>query len=159
MSRNAGQRHSSNGSTAEETEPEQRRQLLGIRILVVDDDDDACQMLRFALGTLGADVVTSHSVLKLSTRSADRRPHIVLTDINMPGEDGYSLLSRLRSHEDRHLAVIPAIALTAMARPEDQDRALSAGFHLHVAKPIDIEELSETIVRLIGNSAAARNGD
>jgi len=55
--------------------------------------------------------------------------------------------------------VIPAIALTAMARPEDQDRALSAGFHLHVAKPIDIEELSETIVRLIGNSAAARNGD
>jgi signal transduction histidine kinase/response regulator RpfG family c-di-GMP phosphodiesterase len=159
MSRNAGQRHSSNGSTAEETEPEQRRQLLGIRILVVDDDDDACQMLRFALGTLGADVVTSHSVAQAFEAISDQAPHIVLTDINMPGEDGYSLLSRLRSHEDRHLAVIPAIALTAMARPEDQDRALSAGFHLHVAKPIDIEELSETIVRLIGNSAAARNGD
>ena len=116
-------------------------------------------MLRFALGAAGADVVTSHSVAQAFDAICDQAPHIVLTDINMPGEDGYSLLSRLRSHENRGLAVIPAIALTAMARPEDQDRALSAGFHLHVAKPIDIEELSETIVRLIGNSAAARNGD
>lgn len=124
-------------------------QLHGVRILVVDDDEDACQMLRFALSTLGAEVVTSGSVSQAFDAISKDPPHIILTDINMPGEDGYSLLRRLRALESDRLAAIPAVALTALARPEDNERVLSAGFELHVAKPVEVGELSDSIARLL----------
>lgn len=129
-----------------ETAPE----LQGIRILVVDDDDDACRMLQFALGTLGAEVCTSSSVSEAFEAISVRPPDVLLTDINMPDEDGYSLIRKLRALKPEEGANIPAIALTAMARPEDSERALSSGFQLHIAKPIEVEELSSSITRLIG---------
>ena len=67
----------------------------------------------------------------------------------MPGEDGYSLIRQLRAREPEDGADIPAIALTAMARPEDSERALSSGFQLHIAKPVDIEDLSRAVRRLV----------
>jgi len=76
------------------------------------------------------------------------RPDILLTDINMPGEDGYSLIRKLRALKPEHGANIPAIALTAMARAEDSESALSAGFQIHLAKPVDIDELAEAIASL-----------
>jgi CheY-like chemotaxis protein len=76
------------------------------------------------------------------------RPDILLTDINMPGEDGYSLIRRVRALKPDEGSDIPAIALTAMARPEDSETALSAGFQIHLAKPVDIDELAEAIASL-----------
>ena len=67
----------------------------------------------------------------------------------MPGEDGYSFIERLRSIPQPEIATIPAIALTAMARPEDEYRALSSGFQMHIPKPIDIEELTKCISGLV----------
>ncbi len=80
---------------------------------------------------------------------AKLQPHVLLTDINMPGEDVYSFTGKLRSLEPNEGANIPAIALTAMARPEDRERAIAAGFQLHVSKPVDIDELTGAIARLL----------
>lgn len=122
----------------------------GVRILIVDDDEDACSMLKYALGVFGAKVDTSSSVSEAFELISDRLPDVLLTDINMPEEDGYSLLKKLRQREPNQGADIPAIALTAMARPEDSERALSAGFQMHISKPVEIEELSLAIVELVG---------
>ena len=127
-----------------------RTGLDNVRILIVDDDRDACDMLAFGLGMLGAEVRTCRSANEALDQIDECRPHILLTDLNMPGEDGYSLVKRLRNRPLKNGADIPAIALTAMARPEDSERTLSAGFQLHVAKPVEISELSEAIVQLVG---------
>jgi signal transduction histidine kinase/PleD family two-component response regulator len=138
------------GSSDPQAQAESDLGLQGISILVIDDDNDACEMLRFVLGSLGADVSTSSSVSEAFEKISAHRPDVLLTDINMPGEDGYSLIRKLRSLTPEMGSNIPAIALTAMARPEDSERALSAGFQLHIAKPVEVEELSDTITRLVG---------
>ncbi len=118
----------------------------GIRVLVVDDDADTCEMLSVALNLSGADVHASMSVDEAFASMENWEPHILLTDINMPGEDGYSLIERLRSSQKN--SRIPAIALTAMARDEDSERAMASGFQLHLSKPVDIGALSDAIRRL-----------
>jgi len=125
------------------------KKLDGIRVLIVDDDADAAGMLQFALGAAGAEVRTSSSVPDAFISLAEWLPDVLLADINMPGEDGYSLIRHLRSREPGNGANIPAIALTAMARPEDSERALSSGFQLHIAKPVDIEDLSGAVRSLV----------
>jgi len=125
-----------------------KTELRGIRVLIVDDDADTCEMLTFALNLLGAEAQASMSVSEAFVSIADWKPDILLTDINMPGEDGYSLINKLRTSTPKKGANIPAIALTALARPEDTEQALSAGFQLHLSKPVDIEELAEAIVNL-----------
>jgi CheY-like chemotaxis protein len=125
-----------------------KAELRGIRVLIVDDDADTCEMLTFALNLLGAEAQASKSVSEAFTSIAQWKPDILLTDINMPGEDGYSLINKLRTSTPKKGANIPAIALTALARPEDTEQALSAGFQLHLSKPVDIEELAEAIVNL-----------
>lgn len=116
----------------------------GISVLIVDDDTDAREMLAFALGMQGARVATSASVDEAFEAINAERPDILLTDINMPGEDGYSLIRKLRESGDS-ISDIPAIALTAMARSEDSDRALEAGFQMHIPKPIEISDLITAI--------------
>ena len=123
-------------------------ELDGVRVLIVDDDVDTCEMLTFALNILGAEAQASNSVSEAFASIAEWQPDVLLTDINMPGEDGYSLINKLRALTPEKGAEIPAIALTAMARPEDSEQALSAGFQLHMAKPVDIEELVEAIATL-----------
>jgi signal transduction histidine kinase/ActR/RegA family two-component response regulator len=122
--------------------------LSGLRLLVVDDDEDSCNMLRFALSSSGAEVKTSLSVSDAFQCLSKWIPHVLLTDINMPGEDGYSLINRLRALEDESRSNLPVIALTAMARPEDGEKAMSSGFQLHIPKPVDIEELTKAISNL-----------
>ena len=124
------------------------KELEGVRVLIVDDDLDASHMLRFALQSSGAEVRTSSSVSDALRSLEEWLPSAILTDINMPGEDGYSLIRKLRDLSAQDRASIPAIALTAMARPEDGDRALSAGFQMHIPKPVDIEELTKSIANL-----------
>jgi signal transduction histidine kinase/DNA-binding response OmpR family regulator len=123
-------------------------ELKGIRVLIVDDDLDTCEMLTYALQTWGAEAKTSYSVAEALAAMQEWRPDVLLTDINMPGEDGYSLINRLRSLPPEEGANIPAIALTALARPEDTEQALTAGFQMHLAKPVDIEQLGEAIHNL-----------
>ena len=120
----------------------------GLRILIVDDDVDTCEMLAFALNLLGAEAQTSKSVSEAFVSLTDWQPDVLLTDINMPGEDGYSLINRLRSLPAEKGANIPVIALTALARPEDNELALSSGFQLHLAKPVDIDRLASAIMNL-----------
>lgn len=130
---------------AQDVNPE----LDGVRILIIDDDIDTCEMLTFVLNLWGAEAQSSTSVAEAFNSIAKWQPDILLTDINMPGEDGYALISKLRSLPPEKGANIPVIALTAMARPEDSEQALSAGFQLHLAKPVDMDELGEAIANLI----------
>ncbi|MDQ3798110.1 MAG: response regulator [Acidobacteriota bacterium] len=126
--------------------------LKGVRVLIVDDDEDTCEMLAFALNQMGAEAQTSGSVSEAFDSIAASQPDVLLTDINMPGESGYSLINKLRSLNDGDGgAGIPAIALTGMTRPEDSEQALSAGFQLYLSKPVDIQELAAAIASLTKN--------
>ena len=129
-----------------------RGKLTGVRVLIVDDDADASGMLQFALTSSGAEVRTSDSVPSAFASLSEWLPDVLLADINMPGEDGYSLIRQLRSGSIDKCERLPAIALTAMARPEDTERALSSGFQMHIAKPVDIEDLSEAVRSLAGTA-------
>lgn len=124
------------------------RRLDGLRVAIVDDDNDACNLLQFSLEMSGAIVRTSSSVAEAMTSLRDWIPDILLADINMPGEDGYSLIRKLRALKPDEGADIPAIALTAMAREEDSENAMASGFQLHLSKPVDIDELAEAIANL-----------
>lgn len=128
--------------------PQPERKLDGLRVSIVDDDNDACNLLRFSLEMSGAEVKTSSSVADALKSLREWIPDVLLTDINMPGEDGYSLIRKLRALRPDQGSEIPAIALTAMARPEDSETALSAGFQIHLPKPVDIDELAEAIASL-----------
>lgn len=128
-----------------------KAELNGIRVLIVDDDIDTCEMLTFALNLLGAETHALNSASEAFATIADWQPDVLLSDINMPDEDGYALLGKLRASSENG-AHIPAIALTALARPEDSEQALSAGFQLYLSKPVDIEELAEAIAVLAKKS-------
>ena len=126
-----------------------RAPLEDIRVLIVEDDADAAEMLRYALRGVGAQTRNAYSVAEAIDSLGDWTPNVVLSDITMPDEDGYSFIRRIREMKSVELAEIPAIALTAMARSEDGDRALSSGFHLHMPKPVDIDELTRAIGSLL----------
>jgi PAS domain S-box-containing protein len=124
----------------------------GLRILVVDDEADARDLLAIRLQQCGADVITASSVeaaLDLLTQLGPR-PDLIVSDIAMPGEDGYSLMRRLRALETEQGGRIPAIALTAYNRTKDRVQALAAGFQLHVPKPVNVAELAHAIASIVG---------
>jgi signal transduction histidine kinase/CheY-like chemotaxis protein len=122
--------------------------LEGMRVLVVDDDSDNRDMLAASLESHRAIVSTAASVPEALDLLRRERIDVVLTDVAMPGEDGYALIEKLRASGDPAIAAIPAVALTAFARPEDRRHALQAGFHLHLAKPIDAGALAAAIAGL-----------
>jgi hypothetical protein len=128
-------------------------ELAGVRALVVDDEDDARELLKSALTQYGADVVVASSAAEaydlITTAPAEERPDVMVTDLGMPGEDGYSLIRRVREWERVRGAYTPAVALTAHGRAEDRMRALMAGFQMHVAKPAEPAELAVVITSLI----------
>ncbi|MEJ7847530.1 MAG: response regulator [Pyrinomonadaceae bacterium] len=129
----------------EKTDPNQL-QLNGFRVMVVDDDADTLDMLSFAIDLLGGEAITASSAAEAYGVIADWKPMIVFSDINMPGEDGYSLIRSIKASETENIAAIPFVALTALARPEDSERALSAGFVRHMPKPVDLEKVVNTIL-------------
>jgi signal transduction histidine kinase len=120
--------------------------LHGLRILVVDDDDDARELLGIILEQNGARPVPAASVTEALALLETFHPDILVSDIGMPDEDGYALLAKVRGLGTTHpVSAVPAIALTAYARVDDRRRALAAGFQLHVPKPVNPAELIAAI--------------
>ena len=130
----------------------------GVRVLAVDDQEEARMTLSNFLGKCGAVVTTASSAAEalafLSDHQGGERPDVLVCDIAMPGEDGYSALRRVRALEHERGVTpqqqIPAIALTAMARGEDRLQALNAGFKMHVSKPVEPVELVIVIASVVG---------
>jgi PAS domain S-box-containing protein len=129
-------------------------ELAGLRILVVDDLEDARELIRRVLEDAAAEVVTASSADEalsyLEHDSEGKEPNLLITDIGMPEADGFELLRRVRQLDPQHGGRIPAIALTAFARSEDRTRALRAGFLVHVSKPVDPSELVATVASVAG---------
>jgi PAS domain S-box-containing protein len=129
--------------------------LRGIRVLVVDDEPDARETLRQILEHCNAEVETVASAAEAISKLEAWRPDVLLSDIGMPGEDGYELIRRVRELPPDRGGRTPAAALTAFARGEDRRRALRAGFQMHLAKPVEIQELA-TVVASLARGMAAR---
>ena len=119
-----------------------------MRVLVVDDEPDARDILRRALLDAGGEVHVAGGVPEALDCVDEARPDVVVTDIGMPGEDGYSLIRRLRARPAESGGRTPAIALTAYARPDDRTRALRSGFQMHIAKPVDPAELIAAVASI-----------
>ena len=124
--------------------------LTGLRILVVDDTPDACELVAALLQRAGAIVQMAGSAAEARTCLVASVPNLIISDIGMPGEDGYTFLRKLRASGDGQgpLANLCAVALTAYTRKEDRDEALAAGFQAHLTKPVDPRELFNTVVAL-----------
>ncbi|HEX8249163.1 MAG TPA: ATP-binding protein, partial [Pyrinomonadaceae bacterium] len=122
--------------------------LSGVRVLIVDDDNDARLLLTTIIEKSGADILTASSVAEALETLKNFRPHILISDIGMPGEDGYSLIRKVRALYPEEADKISAVALTAYAREEDKTLALEAGFQMHIAKPVNPEELLSTLKEL-----------
>ncbi|MEG4206341.1 ATP-binding protein [Microcoleus sp. Pol7_A1] len=126
--------------------------LEGLQILVVDDEADALELLSTILQKYGADVIAVDSVKEALTviETATRSPDVLVSDIGMPDEDGYSLIRKLRQLEAQRGGRLPAIALTAYARNDDRRQALLAGFQMHLTKPVDAADLVAVVASLTG---------
>lgn len=142
--------------------------LEGVRVLLVEDDDDSRNLLSLILARHGAEVISASSANEALDLFVQKAPDLVISDIGMAGEDGYELLRKLRSlpvqgsllappsslaphaaGQQPSVSSIPAIALTGYATKKDRDHALSAGYQLHLAKPVEPEELVAAIVMLL----------
>jgi signal transduction histidine kinase/CheY-like chemotaxis protein len=137
--------------------------LTGLTILAVDDEPDARDFLQTEMERMGAHVTVATScseALRLLEKRGDADPVVVIADVGMPGEDGYVFIEKLRHLDNARGRQTPAIALTAYARPEDRARALTAGYHQHVAKPVDLEILVRAILETADILNKSRsNGD
>jgi PAS domain S-box-containing protein len=128
--------------------------LSGLQVLVVDDEDDARELIKRILNDCNADVLTAATATEALTLLKHARPDLMVSDLGMPEVDGYGLLDRIRALGPAHGGNLPAIALTAFARSEDRVRALSSGFLAHISKPV---EPSELISKVAAMGAAHRH--
>jgi two-component system CheB/CheR fusion protein len=131
-------------------EPDEALSLAGLRILAVDDEIDTLELLKFALENYGAEVLTVTSVAEALT-ALTRNPNqydLLLSDIGMPGEDGYFLIQQVRSLDAEIGGQIPAIALTAYASDLKQQKSIEAGFQAHITKPVEPVQLALLIANL-----------
>jgi signal transduction histidine kinase len=131
-----------------------RELLAGLSVLVLDDEADTRDLLATVLEQHGARVTAVPSVPEVLDALDRERFDVLLSDIGMPGEDGYSLIRKVRARGADRGGSLPAAALTAYARAEDRLRALSAGFQTHLSKPIDPAELVATIAALAGRQGS-----
>jgi PAS domain S-box-containing protein len=127
--------------------------LAGIRVLIVDDETDTRELIAFLLRQAGATAIATASAQAaldaLDHCPPKAQPDVLLSDIGMPEVDGYMLIEQIRARSPEQSGTIPAIALTAYAAEYDQQRAIAAGFQMHLAKPIEPERLVEAIVQLL----------
>jgi len=126
--------------------------LAGARIVVVDDDPTAVELIREVFVQAGAEVIEGRTAKEAFQAVAQWRPDVLVSDIEMPGEDGYSLIRKVRALGPEQGGKTPAVALTAFGRPEDRIRSLRAGFHIHVSKPVDPAELIAIVASMIGRT-------
>ena len=122
----------------------------GLRVLVVEDDSDARELIGAILERSGAEVTLTGSADEGFEAAIERRPDVIVSDIEMPVEDGYSFIRRIRALAPDAGGDVPAAALTAYASPSDRMRVLGAGFNIHVAKPVQPAELATVVASLAG---------
>lgn len=120
----------------------------GLRVLIVDDERDSGEIISRVIAESGADVRACESASEALELLEDWKPDVLMSDIAMPGDDGYTLIGRIRSLSDERGGRIPAAALTAYARDEDRQRALAAGYQMHVSKPVTSRQLIDTVAHL-----------
>ena len=133
--------------------PRSRVLLTGLRVLVVDDDPEALELATAILVGAGAVVRVSGSAAEALDTVRAWRPDVLVSDIEMPGEDGYWLIHRVRALDDAEGGHTPAVALTAYGRVQDRTRALTAGYNMHVPKPVDPGELAAIVASVAGRAA------
>ncbi len=133
--------------------------LKGVSVLVVDDEPDARDLVQRFLESCEATVIVAGSATEGLEAVMRHRPHAIISDIGMPGADGYEFIRRVRSLPKDEGARTPALALTAFARAEDRTRAMHAGFNLHLSKPIDGNELVAIVGSLSGRIGGTVGGD
>lgn len=129
-----------------------RVQLQGVKVLVVDDEQDARELIKRILLESKAEVLTAGSAAEALPILQAQKPDVLLSDIGMPHVDGYDFLRQVRSMNVERGGRIPAIALTAFARSEDRTRALMSGYQVHVAKPVEPGELVATVASVVGRT-------
>jgi CheY-like chemotaxis protein len=122
--------------------------LSGVRVLVVDDEPDTRELLEFIVQQYGAEVTAAASASEAWGLLEQIQPDVLVCDIAMPEKDGYTLIRELRASSQKS-SQIPALALTAYAGEVNQQQALAAGFHKHLAKPVDPDELVRAIASLV----------
>jgi PAS domain S-box-containing protein len=138
--------------TTDTLEPATLPDLAGTRILIVEDEPDAREMIAYLLRQRHAEVEVASSVEAALAALESNRPDVLLSDIEMPDRDGYDLIAAVRALPSDSIARIPAAALTAYSRPEDRAKSMLAGYDAHLSKPVDLAELIATIVRLRSRS-------
>lgn len=131
-------------------------ELAGMRILIVDDEPDTRELLETLLAQYGATIQVAASATEALSAIASFRPHLLISDIGMPGMDGYKLIQQIRALPAEQGGEMPAIALTAYAREVDSQQALANGFQRHIAKPLDLERLLQAILTLSRESVTKK---
>jgi len=133
--------------------------LNGLRVMIVDDELDARDVITAMLEHCGAEVIaacsTAEAVDVLAGAANGSRPDVLVSDIGMPGEDGIDLITKVRALGPERGGNIPAIALTAYARAEDRARVLAAGYQRHIAKPVEAPTLATVVAVLARHTAVA----
>jgi hypothetical protein len=126
--------------------------LAGVDVLVVDDEEDARDLMSTLLARTGAHVRTAGSVAEAMEEIERARPHLIISDIAMPHEDGYELIRRVRALHEQTGVRVPALAVTAYATNEDRTRILQAGFESHLTKPVEPTQIFSSIGRVLGRA-------
>ena len=122
----------------------------GLRVLVVDDEADTLDLIKVLLGQCGAEVATASSSAEALGLFAELTPDVIISDIGMPGEDGFELIRKVRELPPERGGRTPAVALTAYARAADRLRVLRSGYQMHVAKPVELAELVAVVANVVG---------
>jgi signal transduction histidine kinase/ActR/RegA family two-component response regulator len=123
-----------------------------LRVLIVDDEADARGLIERMLGQHGVEIHLAHSADEALALLPTVRPDVIVSDIGMPGTDGYQFMRKVRSLSDEQGGRTPAVAVTAFARSEDRTKALLAGYQAHLAKPVDANELAAAVATLAGRT-------
>jgi CheY-like chemotaxis protein/two-component sensor histidine kinase len=146
---------------SESANPAQREDILsfdglpsleGLKVLVVDDEEDTRELIGEVLKECGSEVIITRSAAEALEALELHRPDILISDLGMPDEDGYSLIEKIRALPLERGGNIPAAALTAYARAEDRMRVLRSGFQFHLPKPVDSAELVTVVASLAGRA-------
>jgi CheY-like chemotaxis protein len=122
--------------------------LKGLQVLVVDSDPDSRYLLTMLFEEYGVETIAATSAIEALEILKQIKPDLLISEIRLPNEDGYSLMDKVKAFEMQRQVEIPAIALTVYARDDDRAHALSVGFGKHLSKPFDIDELIETVACL-----------
>jgi len=131
---------------------EVRRTLSGLQVLIVDDEPDVRELLTVAIQESGAEAIAVESASEALKVLDNSQPDVLVSDIGMPLEDGYTLIRQVREREAKQGGLLPAVALTAYVREEDSNNAIASGFQKHMSKPVDTTQLVRVVASLVGRT-------